>query len=288
MPDNAGPVTTRRRLRTELKRIREQRDMAQANVVASLDWSASKLIRIENGTVGISVTDTRALLGLYEAPADVVEDLVGLARVAKERRWWSSYRDTLSPQYQEFIGFEAEASRLRQFHPTLIPGLLQTEPYIWAVTDSMMLKPEPEALSRRLVEVRLHRQQEVLNSGAPPDFTVIIDEAALLRPVGGVDTMREQLGHLVKMAEQELVAIAVLPFSAGPHIGLLGAFHIMDFADEADDSLLYLENAQQGDVALRDKNDVLLYSRQFEKLLGMSLRGNGAIDFLHGATKRIG
>jgi transcriptional regulator with XRE-family HTH domain len=281
MPDSKGPVTTRRRLRTELNRLREEKGLPQAEVIERLDWSLSKLIRIENGTVGISVTDVRALLGIYHAPDDVIDDLVSLARVARERRWWSSYRDTLSPQYQEFIGFEAEAARLRQFHPTLVPGLLQTEMYVRAVTEALALSPQPAAQYEKFVQVRLRRQKEVLGKEYSPEFTAVIDEGALMRPVGGADGMRDQLLHLVKLAEEGAVSIAVLPFSAGPHIGMLGAFHIMEFADEADDSVLFVENARQGDVALRDKEDVDLYGRQFDRLLDVSLRDAAAIEVLY-------
>src|SRR3569833_3085964 len=88
MAEGQGPAITRRRLRVELRKLREQRNLPQAEVVRKLDWSSSKLIRIENGSVGVSVTDVRALLGLYKASDEVVDDLVKLARSARERRWW--------------------------------------------------------------------------------------------------------------------------------------------------------------------------------------------------------
>jgi hypothetical protein len=235
------------------------------------------------------VTDVRALLGLYRATADTVEDLVTLARTARERRWWTKYRDVLSTQYQEFIGFEADAVRLRQFHPTLVPGLLQIEPYIRAVTAALMLSPLPEAQYESLVEVRLRRQREILGSGEPPEFSVVIDEAALRRPIGGVEAMRAQVQHLAEMQSAKGVSIAILPFSAGPHVGLLGAFHIMEFSDEADEDVLYLETATQGDVAYRDRSEVLhRYSEHFERMLDASLQGAAAVDFLAKVAKESG
>jgi transcriptional regulator with XRE-family HTH domain len=280
MPETQGPAITRRRLRVELRRLRDERNLPQADVVNQLDWSLSKLIRIENGSVGISVTDVRALLGVYKAPDDVVDDLVGLARTARARRWWSSYRDTLSPQYQEFIGFEADASVLRQLHPTLVPGLLQTEAYVREVIPALLLTPLPDAQVESLVQVRLRRQQEVLEGDTPPEFTVVIDEAALRRPFGGAAVMREQLDHLVEMQEQDNLFLGVLPFAAGPHIGLLGAFHIMEFADDADDNVLYLENAQS-DIALREQPELVeIYGKHLDRTLERSLVGAAAADYL--------
>jgi transcriptional regulator with XRE-family HTH domain len=279
-----SPATTRRRLRAELRRMREAGGFAQAEVVRKLDWSQSKLIRIENGSVGISVTDARALLSLYGAADSLGDELVGLARSSRVRTWWSAYREVLSPQHQEFIGFEADAARLRQFHPSIVPDLLQTEDYIRALLPATVLTPLPQSTYDSLLEVRLRRQEEVLGGTNPPRFTVVLDEAALRRPVGGVRAMREQLEYLARMQDQPTVSVAVLPFAAGPHIGMAGAFHIMEFDDDVDDDILYLESVH-ADMALRDKPEIVArYGEQFEHMLKLSLTGGAAADYL----RRIG
>jgi transcriptional regulator with XRE-family HTH domain len=279
MPANS-PATTRRRLRAEFRRMREAAGLAQSEVAQKLDWSQSKLIRIENGSVGISVTDARALLSTYGAPDGSGDDLIELARSSRVRTWWSRYREVLSPQHQEFIGFEADAARLRQYHPSIVPGLLQTAAYIRALLPVLVLTPLPQATLDSLLEVRLRRQSEVLGGANPPNFTVVLDEAVLRRPVGGAQAMREQVAHLAKMQSHETVSIAVLPFSAGPHIGMAGAFQIMEFDDDVDASILYLENVQ-GDLALRDGPEfVVRYGEQFDHMLDLSLRDDAAVDYL--------
>src|SRR5262249_53392590 len=131
-------------------------------------------------------------------------------------------------------------------------------------------------------------QEQILDEENPTDLTVLIDEAALRRPVGGVEAMRAQLRHLAAMEAREAVSIAILPFSAGPHAGMQGAFHIIEFADEADDNVLYLESAQ-GDVALRDQPDVLAqYSRQLDRLWTMSLTGADAVAYLGKIADELG
>jgi transcriptional regulator with XRE-family HTH domain len=280
MTDGQGPATTRRRLRFELRRIREQNQMSQSDVSKKLDWSLSKLIRIENGTVGISITDARALLDVYETPEETVDELVALARAARERRWWSRYRDILSPQYQEFIGFEADADVLRQFHPTIVPGLLQTEAYMRAVLPALALSPLSESQLGGLVEVRLNRQRTVVYTDDPPEFTVVIDEGALHRRVGSVEVMRAQLTYIADVQRHGRATVAVLPYTAGAHIGMTGAFHIMQFATDADDDIVYLE-AAQGGIALRDQPGVLAeYSRHLDRMLALSATGADAVGFL--------
>jgi transcriptional regulator with XRE-family HTH domain len=280
MSDGQGPATTRRRLRFELRRIREQNRMSQADVSKKLDWSLSKLVRIENGTVGISITDARALLDVYETPEQTVDELVALARAARERRWWSRYRDILSPQHQEFIGFEADAAVLRQFHPTIVPGLLQTEAYMRAVLPALALSPLSESQLEALVEVRLTRQRTVLYADDPPAFTVVVDEGALHRRVGSVEVMRAQLGSIADVARRGLATVAVLPYAAGAHIGMTGAFHIMRFATDVDDDIVYLEGAQGG-IALRDQPDVLAeYSRHLDRMLALSATGEDMVAYL--------
>jgi transcriptional regulator with XRE-family HTH domain len=279
MPDITGVATTRRRLRTELRRLREAAGMHQSDVVQELDWSISKLIRIENGTVGVSVTDVRALAGLYGADARLVEELVTLARVTRERQWWSAYRHILAPTYREFIGYEAEASRLMQMHPCIVPGLLQTEAYVRSVIPSTLLAPLAPDRIEALVEVRLRRQKQVLHSGSPPEFTVIIDEAALRRQVGGAEVMGEQLDRLAALATGEMVQVAVLPFRAGGHPGMQGAFHIMDFASPGEDSVLFLETAS-GQPVQREQEQIAMYREAFARMLDNCLQGATAAQFV--------
>jgi transcriptional regulator with XRE-family HTH domain len=287
MADGQGPATTRRRLRFELRRIREESGLGQSEVVKKLEWSLSKLIRIENGSVGISITDLRALLGVYRCSEAVIDDLVDLARTARERRWWSGYGDVLNPQYQEFIGLEADATRLRQCHPAIVPGLLQIESYMRALIPALMPSPVSESRCNGLVEVRLRRQKEILEGEGATEFTAVIDEAALRRPVGGPEVMRAQLEHLAEIGSHDTVTIGVLPFSAGPHIGMLGAFHIMEFAHKADDNVLYFEGAQ-GAFTLREQPALVArYTEHLDHMLEISLRGNAAADLIRNLAKEF-
>ena len=124
MPDEASPDPTvhRRRLRSELRKAREAAGMTQRDVAAAMDWSQSKLIRIETGAVSISTNDLRALLRHYGLEHARIENLVEVARASRDQPRWSVYKDVAEPEYIAFLGYESSASIIRNFEPLLIPG----------------------------------------------------------------------------------------------------------------------------------------------------------------------
>src|SRR5580700_3556573 len=128
MADGASPLVQRRRLRAELRRARQERDLTQEQVASDMEWSLSKIIRIEGGSTGISANDLKALLRLYEiTDPERTDQLTALARAARERSWWSAYRDVAPPALIQLIEYESAASAIRQFESMFVPGILQTE-----------------------------------------------------------------------------------------------------------------------------------------------------------------
>src|SRR6185437_15892392 len=98
--DGPSPVVQRRRLRGELRRMRQETGETQEQVASVMDWSLSKIIRIENGSVGISTNDLKVLLGHYGiTDSDRIDELRALAKAASEPSWWSKYREVASPRF---------------------------------------------------------------------------------------------------------------------------------------------------------------------------------------------
>jgi len=282
------PTVRRRRLRSELRQRREDAGLTQEQVAGEMEWSLSKLVRIEAGTVGISTNDLRALLSLYGLrEREHVEELLELARAARQRMWWTSYKNTLGPAYLEFIGFVAEASTIRYFHPMVVPGLLQTEDYARAViTDGATGVLEPEDIDAR-VDIRMTWINDVLGRPEPPTFLVVLDEAVIRRRVGGAAVMRAQLRHLAALAGEPYMRIAVVPFTAGAHPGLYGSFALLEFTDPADDTILYLENAPT-DMILRDRpTEISRYAVAFDRLVDTALAPEETIAVLTEAADSI-
>jgi transcriptional regulator with XRE-family HTH domain len=268
--DDISPVVPRRRLRIELKRARLDAGETQGEVAAAMDWSLSKVIRIEAGTVSISTNDLKALLRYYKIvdPART-DELINLGKAARDRTWWSDYREKAPSGLLQLIGYESGASARRNFEPLLIPGLLQTEDYARAVIPALDEGVSQERVNT-LVEVRM-RRQELVHGANPPQLYFVLDEAAIRRLTGGPEVMRGQLHHLMKMAERPNVTIEVILFSAGIHQGMRGSFVVLEFPHPSDDDVLYVEDTTGGLVIREDRDEIQSYREIFERLRGVSL-----------------
>ena len=238
------PLAEQRRVRTLLRKTRDERGLTQKDVAEALDWSTSKLIRIENGSVGISVTDLKALLLHYGITgAAEVDRMVEGVRASKKAAWWQQYRSTSSAQFITFLGLEASAIRIRQYQALLFPGLLQTPGYAGVLT-AIGTASEEEA--HRNLEIRLKRQELIAENG--PELFFIIDEAVLYRMIGDAGVMREQLQHIKEVSRHPNVTVQVMPFSAGVHKGMKGSFEIFELSDEPDDYALLLDQPYQDEL----------------------------------------
>jgi transcriptional regulator with XRE-family HTH domain len=274
-----GPVVGRRRLRTALRKHREASNLTQDQVARDMDWSLSKLIRIEAGIVSISTNDVKALLQLYGITDPLeVSELVEMARIARRRTWWSPYKDNVPSQYASYIGLEAETSSLRYYHPIGIPGLLQTRRYAETIVEATSrLQLEPNEVETR-VRIRMTRQREVLGRERPPDVDVILDEGVLRRVTGGPEIMREQLRHLATTGANSNVTIRILPFAAGDN-AVMGPFIILQFPDDNDTDVVYLEGALIEDVVDRPA-DTRRYNDTFDRLRQKCLDEDGSLDLI--------
>ncbi|GAB3511838.1 helix-turn-helix domain-containing protein [Phytohabitans suffuscus] len=285
-----GPTVGRRRLRSALRRARDAAGLTQEQVAAAMDWSLSKLIRIEAGSVSISTNDVKALLGHYRmTDQSQIDELVELARVSRRRTWWSQYKDTLPSAYASYIGLETEASKLSFFQPSGIPGLLQTESYaraaVTAASTTVGDTMDDEQIEVRHA-IRMRRQKEVLDRPDRPDIDVVLDEAALHRQTGGPESLREQLVHLAEVGRLPRVTIRVLPFTAGDYAPQ-GPFVILHFPEQDDSDVVYLEGVLAQDVLDRPV-DVAAYQQTFDRLREMSLEPDESLAKITKVAGQLG
>jgi transcriptional regulator with XRE-family HTH domain len=251
--------------------------MTQEQVAEAMDWSLSKVIRIETGGVGISTSDLRQLLQLYgiDDPTEVSE-LVELARVGRQRPWWTRYKDVIPGGYLSYIGLEDESSALRCVNPVGMPGLLQTEEFAraladaswWTTTVGAEARTAHSAAAER-ADVRMIRQREVLRRDPPPEITAVLDEAVLWRRIGGAEVLKRQLLHLVALGRRPHITIQVLPFTASMH-HMVSPFVILEFPDPADTDVVYAESAFEYRI-IDDLAEVETYRQVFEHLRAASL-----------------
>jgi transcriptional regulator with XRE-family HTH domain len=280
-----SPTVHQRRLRTELRRAREAAGLTQDEVAKSLEWSLSKVIRIEAGTVRVAITDVKVLLQLYGIPADRSDELVALARAAREQAWWSGYRRIIGQPYFDLIGYESAASTVREFQPMVLPGLLQTGDYARALIGAT-IKEDSRHLVDDLVEIRARRQQ-ILEEDQPAQFFFVFGEAAVRFLIGGAGVMRDQIRHLLEVTQLPNVTIEVIPFSAGAHRGLTGPFKMIEFPEATDDDVLYIEGARGSLLSRELRNELVEYRETFEQLREISLGPEGSAVFLSTQVKSL-
>jgi transcriptional regulator with XRE-family HTH domain len=267
-PNAAAPNATigRRKLRTALRRAREEAGYTQEQVARAMEWSLSKLIRIEAGIVGLSTTDLKALVDLYRIEdADQVQTLIELARVSRKKPWWFAHKDSLDAVYTKFLGLESGASALRSFQSIAMPGLFQTRAYATEVsTQAWIGDPLSPATIEEWVTVRLARQREVLDRPEPLTIVSVLDEGVLRHVVGNADVMGEQLDHLVELAGRPSMTIQVVPFTAGVPL-YLNSFVLLSFPDPEDTDVVYMEGTH-GQVFVEDRTRIGQYQDAFERL----------------------
>jgi transcriptional regulator with XRE-family HTH domain len=278
---NVNPTVRRRRLGQELRRLRELKGMTAEEVAERLLVSQSKISRLENGRRSISQRDVRDLCGVYEVEDQrVVDSLMEMARDSRQQGWWHAFGDI---PYSVYIGLETDAESLRVYEPQLVTGLLQTRAYAEALVQGALPETSAADIEKR-VQVRMRRQERITAEHNPLRLWVVLDEAALRRLVGNRLVMREQLEYLIEMSQQPHITVQVLPFEVGAHPGLNGQYAILEFADAADSSVVYLEGVTS-DLYLEKAHDVQKYAVMYEHLRAQSLNVEQSRQFIADAAK---
>lgn len=238
--------------------------------------SASKISRIETGHSGLQPDDVSALLGLYEVPAAQRAQLMDLVRKGEERGWWER-QPGLPTLWRSLIDFENKATRIQNFAPLIIPGLLQTAEYSREIifgTDPTLSDVELD----NLVASRMARQA-VLTRRNAPQFLTVIDEGALRRPIGGPGVMARQLRQLSDFAQRPHIRLQVVPTECGAYAGLRGLFVILEFAD--DPALVFVENHDAG-LFMEEEGDLAAYRLALRNILSVALAPDATLDLISG------
>ncbi|GAB1336176.1 helix-turn-helix transcriptional regulator [Streptomyces sp. E-15] len=281
MASNVNPTVRRRRLGQELRRLRELKGMTAEEVAERLLVSQSKISRLENGRRSISQRDVRDLCGVYEVEDQrIVDSLMEMARDSRQQGWWHTFGDI---PYSVYIGLETDAESLRVYEPQLVTGLLQTRAYAEALVRGALPETSTAEIEKR-VQVRMRRQERITAERNPLRLWVVLDEAALKRVVGSRLVMREQLEHLIEMSQLPHVTVQVLPFDVGAHPGLNGQYAILEFADAADSSVVYLEGVTS-DLYLEKAQDVQKYAVMYEHLRAQSLNVEASRQYIASVAK---
>ena len=236
-----GPTALRIMLGNHLRRMREEAGISRADAGWEIRSSESKVSRMELGRVGFKERDVSDLLKFYGLQDDRErERLLELAKAANNPGWWNRYGDVMPTWFDSYVGLEVAANLIRTYEVLFVPGLLQTEAYARAVVQLGKAHLPTEEINQR-VDLRVTRQQ-ILTRPRPIRLWAIIDEAVLRRPIGGRETMYEQIEHLIHMARQPNVTLQVMPFTHTGYPGTGGAFSILRFPEGDLPDVVYIEH----------------------------------------------
>jgi len=287
MATDQGPVVQSALLRSELTRLRKENGLTQEQVAETLDWSPSKLIRVEGGRSAITKVDLDALLTTYGVSSESQrERLQALNRGARERPWWAGFRDELQPTYVEYVGYEAGAAAIRQFQWGVVPGLLQTQAYAEFITTNSIYALQ----SASTVKLRMQRQAHMAQRETPPRQYYVLDEAVIRRQVGisqDPDIMPQQLLHIAeRAAAEDLLTVRVIPFTAGAHPGLSGSFTLLEFDGPMAD-LLYLDAGREAALITGSDPRIGEYTDDFEVLVESALSASDSIELIRAAAEAM-
>lgn len=287
MASDQGPVVQSALLRNELIRLRKESKLTQEQVAKALDWSPSKLIRVEGGRSSITKVDLDALLTQYGVTSESSRDrLQALNRGARERPWWAVFRDDIPPAYLDYVGYEAGAAYIRSFQSGYIPGLLQTSEYAEVLTAHSV----DAVRAGMVVKLRMRRQAELVRRSNPPRQYYVVDEAVIRRHVGikqDPAIMPNQLRHIADVAAAtDLVTIRVIPFSVGAHVGLTGPFTLLEFEGGLSD-LLYLEGGRRSTLISGGDPRIGEYADDFETLLESALPTSDSVEFIRSVAEEM-
>ena len=276
----SDPVEMRRALRLELRRLRNEAGHTQRQVADSMDWSASKVIRIENGQVAISVADLRALLAFYGVTSEkAVSELEELARNSK-RQPFEQYKRSFPNDTVRYFEHERTAGTVRHFEPLVIPGLLQIESYTRALQAAYGVTQDR---IDQVVDSRQDRQEVLSRSEPPPPhFVFLLDESAFWRAIGSPAIMERQLRHLIEVNRAPHIDVRIIPQSAGAYPGLLGSYVHIEFSgtQAGMSDVLYVES-QLGDALYHEDSEIIeLCLERFAEMEKIALDKTELEEFL--------
>jgi len=273
VPEGRSPTVRRRELGALLRKLRTEKGLTVEQAAEQLMFSMSKLSRMETGHGVATPRDIRDLCDLYGVTDDAQRDhMRNLATEAKRQAWWQSY----DLGYGTYVGLEADAVTISAFQSSVVHGLLHTADYARAQHQGSIPLLSPDQIELQ-IEAKLTRQR-ILARDQPPSFSVVLDEAALHRVVGGRQVMAAQLAKILDMAAWPNVTVQVLPYDVGAHPALESNFTILELPDLTP-GIVFVEG-MIGSTYLEREDDLLRYQTIFRELESIALSPQGSSDLI--------
>lgn len=231
-----SPTLRQRELGQRLRTLRTELGLTVEDVAEKLMCSPAKISRMETAARRPALRDVRDLCNLYHVDESIAADLMRVTREAREQGWWTQYEDLkLSP----YVGLEDSASFITAYCMYYMHALVQTEDYARTIIKAIAPKIDP-VIQQQRVEARLRRQQ-ILERSSPPGYRLLLDEAALQRPVGSPVVMAAQIEKLLVLSASGKVRVQVVPFSFGAYSVSEIGFTLLEFGEPTLSPIVFVE-----------------------------------------------
>jgi len=271
----AAPTVLRILLGTQLRRLRESRNITAQVAAQAIRGSESKISRIELGRNAVRELDIADLLNLYGITDSAErEQLLTLASQANQPGWWHRYQDVLPAWFHSYLGLEESAESIRSFENQFVPGLLQTEEYAAAIIQLGQYSREE---TDRLVYLRKERQRRFASGGLR--LWAILDEVALRRAVGCPGMMRRQLDYLLEISDRPELTIQISPFLTGASYAAPGSFSVLHFAADDLPDVVYVEQLTSA-LYLDKRTDVDRYIEAMDRISASACTPEQTTNFI--------
>jgi transcriptional regulator with XRE-family HTH domain len=285
------PMVARRRVRLALREAREAAQLTQQQVADEMEWSLSKVIRIEKGEVSIAPNDLRPLLdyfGVDDGPH--VSAMLADARMARARRrgaWYQEpeFRPYVTESFRRLVDYEARAAEARFYSIYFMPGPVQTPQYAAAVSQLREGEFSPSQIRAR-VEATRHRRQALLARGRSVRIFLLLDESVLRRPIGGRAIFTAQLKELERLTTLG-IRIRMIPFSMDVPVTNNGSFDLVSLGGEHDGgTVLYRENGM-ADELIENSDSTERHLARFDMVWRDATDEAGTIMFIRQRISRL-
>lgn len=264
----SGSYSARLSLGLQLKAHRLAAKKSLADFEAAGFGSTGKIRRIEGAKSPVGVPVVMAMCELYGVDETTKGQLMTLAKHTNDHGWWEPYGGALQSWFATYIAIESAARVIRTWDPMVIHGLLQTPAYQRALFET---HPDATAdYAEEQVRLRSARQRAAFDDRTPLEVQMVVDEGVLHRLVGGEKVAAEQLEHLVEMSQQAHVDVRVLPFAAGAHVAINGAFMLIEFDEPLAPDTVYLET-HAGGRYVEDNDMTSEYRTMFDAIQARSI-----------------
>jgi transcriptional regulator with XRE-family HTH domain len=291
MAEGDSPTAARRRVRLAIREARDAAALTQSQVAEEMEWSLSKVIRIESGEVSISPNDLRPLLTfLGVKDKATIAALLADARVARLRQrqaWYQTpeFREYMSEPLRHLIEYENEATAMRSYSVYYPPGPFQIPAYASALTGSWSDEMGAEAVAK-IVDARRRRHEMVLERLGSMQVLMVLDQSVLMRQIGGPAVLADQLRELEDLASRGLISIRMLPFELDSPITNNGSFDLLSLGGDPGGEVLYRENGMT-DELVEDPIATGRHRERFEQLWQVATAEVDTIDFIKGRIHNL-